>query len=195
MYQSLLLEVNQRINLVSRKMAAGEFEERHLLHCLALTLHKLPDRAKVVDWGTGGGLPGLILAICFPNVEFHLVDSTTKKINAVQEMANQLGLANVTTHAIRAEQFKEKVNFVVSRATAPLLDLWSWYRPVRKAHATPEGCWQADLVCLKGGDLTEEIARFQHKFPKTQVETMDLYELLGRDYFKEKVILTVKSLI
>lgn len=192
-YEALLWDVNQQINVVSRKMAAGEFAERHLLHCLALTLYDFPKKARVVDWGTGGGLPGLVLAICFPEVTFHLVDSTTKKIRAVQEMAEKLGLANVITHPIRAESFAEKVHFAVSRATAPLVDLWSWYRPVRAATFTPQNCWQADLVCLKGGNLTEEIAQFKRKFPRTEIETIDLFELLERDFFKEKVILTVKS--
>ena len=191
-YASLLIETNEKINLISRKTAPDEVWERHIVHCLALTQHGFPDGAKVVDWGTGGGLPGLVLAICYPKVAFHLVDSTGKKINAVCEMADKLGLQNVFTHHVRAEQFREKVNFAVSRATAPLVDLWTWFRLLHQPCAPVDGCWQADLVCLKGGDLTEEIRTLKRKFPRVVVAQQDLYAFLGQEYFKEKAVVTVK---
>ena len=192
-YEALLLDVNQRINLISRQTDPATVFERHMLHCLTLTQRRFPDGATVVDYGTGGGLPGLLLAIAFPNVSFHLIDSVGKKIRAVSEMAQELGLENVEAHHVRAEQWDGTAHFAVSRATAPLRDLWSWFRRVAKPFEVPQGCWPAGLTCLKGGDLTEEIQLLQKRFPRTRVDGVtDLFTLLERDYFQEKVILTVQ---
>jgi len=192
-YQALLLETNAKVNLISRQMPAADCYERHLLHCLSLTERPFPDGCHVVDFGTGGGLPGLVLAICFPRVNFHLIDSTNKKIRSVQEMAKELGLDNVSAYAIRAETWDGKAHYAVSRATAPLRDLWFWFNRVRVPFNPPPEAWPAGLICLKGGDLTDEMAQLKRRFPQVLIQQKPLFPLLGRPYFQEKVLMTVTA--
>ncbi len=189
-----LLHVNRRINLISQDTEAV-FEERHLLHSLALTLKAFPAGSTVVDWGTGGGLPAIPLAICYPDVAVHAVDAVGKKVQAVQAMGRRLGLANLHPWHGRAEDWPGRTNFTVSRATAPLRDLWRWHRRARSADVVDleEGLWRPGLICLKGGDLDEEIDTLQQVHPGVQVETTPLLPLLGRSYFAEKVIVEVSS--
>ena len=152
-------EWNERINVISRKDIDSLYE-RHVLHSLAVaTEFDFPAGAQIVDIGTGGGFPGIPLAIFFPTATFHLVDSIGKKIKVVDEAVNALGLTNVRTYHARVESLpRNAFDFAVSRAVAPLLDLWTWSRPLLRNQHIPGSPHKNGLICLKGGDLTEEIA-------------------------------------
>lgn len=145
---------NAKINVISRKDICNLYE-RHVLHSLAIgQLIRFKPGTRVMDLGTGGGFPGIPLAILFPECSFHLLDSVGKKIKVCAQVAEALGLQNVTTQWARAEEVKDKFHFVVSRAVMPLPDL---VRLVRKnispeqKNAMPNG-----LICLKGGELARE---------------------------------------
>lgn len=194
-YGDQLRHFNQRHNLVSRD-TVGDLLERHLRHALTLAWKPFPEGAVLVDWGTGGGLPALPLGIRFPDVTLHAVDAVGKKVRAVRAMARRLGVDNVEAHHLRAEAWQQPLHYSVSRATAPLLDLWRWHAP----HATPppavepgteSDAWTPGLICLKGGDLRDEIAALTTEYPALEVDTHDLYGLLGRPYFRDKVIVHV----
>lgn len=149
---------NTQINVISRKDIDSLYE-RHVLHSLSIAAAaNFNDGAEVVDIGTGGGFPGIPLAIYFPNVSFLLVDSIGKKLKVVQEVADAIGLKNVTVVHSRIEDIKnKKFDFAVSRAVAPLADLWRWAKPVlRVGHNSEE--YGNGLICLKGGDLAQEFA-------------------------------------
>ncbi len=191
-YARLLLTYNEQVNLISRR-SADELLERHLLHSLALAMHRFPSGSSVVDWGTGGGLPGIPLAIVFPEVKVHLVDSIAKKVRVVREMVEHLGLDNVEVWNMRAEHWPGKAHYAVSRATAPLQKLWKWYHKVREPLLQPleEGDWEPGLIALKGGDLSEEIRKLKRKYPYTRVQLIPLEPLLQRPYFLEKYLVHV----
>lgn len=157
--QGIYQEWNEKINVISRK-DMDNFYERHVLHSLAITTEfSFSDNMQIVDIGTGGGFPGIPLAIFFPNAQFHLVDSIGKKIKVVNEAVTALGLQNVKTYHARAESLpKNYFDFAVSRAVAPLKDLWTWGRPLLKNERHSSAGHKNGLICLKGGDLTEEIA-------------------------------------
>lgn len=154
----LYQEWNSRINVISRKDVDSLYE-RHVLHSLAIAaVCTFRDGAQVVDIGTGGGFPGIPLAIFFPEVEFLLSDSIGKKIKVVHEVAAAIGLQNVTAVHSRVEALKGRTfDFAVSRAVAPLGTLWGWIKPLlcvgRKSEEYGNG-----LLCLKGGDLKQEFA-------------------------------------
>ncbi len=174
---------NERINVVSRK-DIHLLEERHILHSLAIAkVVSFPDNAKVLDIGTGGGFPGIPLAIFFPNTQFVLLDSIAKKIHVVEEIVKGLKLENVTVKRMRAEEFTEKVDFVVSRAVANMETLIQWtQKNIRNTsiHPTiPNG-----FFFLKGGDLTAEIKK--HKKGCTQNDISSFYPL---PFFEDKKII------
>ena len=165
---------NAQINVVSRK-DIEELYERHILHSLGIAKFcTFKPGEQVLDVGTGGGFPGIPLAILFPETSFHLVDSIGKKIKVVTEVATALGLKNVQASHLRAEQVEGKFNFVVSRAVTRLIDFYPWVKGKFKKesiNAIPNG-----ILYLKGGDLKEEIAESRLK--------AELYPL--SDYFQEE---------
>ena len=179
-------EWNEKINVISRKDIDSLYE-KHVLHSLAIAAeYSFPDGIQVIDIGTGGGFPGIPLAIFFPNVEFHLVDSIAKKLKVVDAVIAEVGLKNVTTEHIRAEDIKgRKFDFAVSRAVAPLKDLWRWSKPLLRNERKMEDL-KNGLICLKGGDLTQEIAESSLR---PHVHT--IYGLFPELFFEEKYVLYV----
>ncbi|MCH8030662.1 MAG: 16S rRNA (guanine(527)-N(7))-methyltransferase RsmG [Bacteroidetes bacterium] len=188
-----LARINKRVNLVASS-TIPHTEERHLIHSLALAHRGFPDGATVVDFGTGGGLPAVPLAIRFPEVQFVAIDAVRKKTEATRLFARRLGLSNLEVWHGRAEQWDGPAHYAVSRATAPLADLWRWFeRVVEPLGSIPENCWPQSLLTLKGGDLTEEIAALLDALPNLTIQRTDLYELLGRPYFRNKEIVAVSD--
>jgi 16S rRNA (guanine527-N7)-methyltransferase len=182
---------NSKINVISRKDIDGLYE-KHVLHSLSIAaLFDFPDNINIIDIGTGGGFPGIPLAIYFPAVQFHLVDSIGKKLKVIEAIVSSIGLANVTTQHIRAEEIRDrKFDFAVSRAVAPLNELWMWARPLvlksgYKMKNSEEDI-KSGLICLKGGDLAAEISASGCR-PK-QVE---IFEIFPEEYFKQKFLLHV----
>jgi 16S rRNA (guanine527-N7)-methyltransferase len=187
--EELYTDWNSKINVISRKDLDSLYE-KHVLHSLTIaTAFDFPAGSNIVDLGTGGGFPGIPLAIFFPEVKFHLVDSIGKKIKVVDAVAEGLGLKNVTTRHSRIEDIKDrKFDFVVSRAVAPLKDLWSWSKPLlKKPNPTIPG-HQPGLICLKGGDLHTEISE-----SGCRPRVMEIYDIFQEEYFKEKFMLFVPS--
>ncbi len=179
----LLREWNAKVNLVSRK-DIEHLEERHLAHCLAITPHlKLMQGARLMDVGTGGGFPGLILAICYPQARFTLVDSVGKKIAVVADIAERLGLANVEVRHGRAETVKKEFDFITGRAVKNLPEFFSWIRGnLRRGqrNSIPNG-----VLYWKGGDLDGEFNSLGIR-PRLQVE---LGAELSNPYFENKYVL------
>ena len=147
---------NEKINVISRKDTDSLYE-KHILHSLGIAkVMEFADNTKVLDIGTGGGFPGIPLAILCPNAQFTLVDSIGKKITVVKGVAESLGLKNVTAHHMRAEQLKEKFHFVVSRAVTQMPVFLTWLRgKFEKEQFNPK---HNGVLYLKGGDLAEELA-------------------------------------
>ncbi|MFO8099324.1 MAG: RsmG family class I SAM-dependent methyltransferase [Salinibacter sp.] len=194
-YEEQLLRFNQRVNLISSE-SERQFRTQHLLHCLTLTVRDFPDGCTIVDWGTGGGLPAIPLAICEPEVTVVGVDSVGKKSRAVRTIARRLGLENCFTWNGRAEEWTGEAHYSVSRATAPLADLWRWHRRVAVLldGAPSDDAWSPGLLALKGGDLSEEITDLRADDPDVEVERHPLDALLGRNgFFGEKEIVAVHS--
>ena len=192
--ETLYKEWNEKINVISRKDIDGLYE-KHVLHSLSIAaVFDFPPGAEIVDLGTGGGFPGVPLAIFFPEVKFHLVDSIAKKLKVVEAVANDIGLKNLTTQHSRIEDIRNrKFDFVVSRAVAPLKDLWKWSKPLLKTGKSIEkgsngsGSIHAPgLICLKGGDLAVEI---QESGVRPRV--IEIKDLFGEDYFSEKYLLYI----
>lgn len=187
-------EWNEKINVISRKDIDSLYE-RHVLHSLSIAAgFYFEPGTEIIDLGTGGGFPGIPLAIFFPEVKFHLVDSIAKKLKVVDAVAEAVGLTNVTTQHSRIEDIKNrKFDFVVSRAVAPLKDLWNWSRPLIRPHrlvkndvAQEEGVHKNGLICLKGGDLAVEVQE-----SGTRPRIMNIKELFDEDSFQDKYILYV----
>lgn len=186
-YEALLLDFNRRINLISREDEKHVFRH-HITHCLFLTYRRFPPRCSVVDWGTGGGLPAIPLAIAFPDVHVVAVDAIHKKVRAVRAMARRLGIHNLEARQSRADAFDGAAAYSVSRATAPLEALWTWHRQLTLPEpvAAEASCWPPGLICLKGGDLGEEIAAVG---PGVRVERIDISDFTDDAYFRDKALL------
>ena len=200
----LYKEWNSKINVISRKDIDGLYE-KHVLHSLAIAAaFQFEVGMEILDIGTGGGFPGIPLAIFFPEVKFFLADSIAKKLKVVDAVVEALDLKNVTTQHIRVEEIKnKKFDFVVSRADAPLKELWRWSKPIlKKSHESGVQSRQSEtnselrtmdselpspgLICLKGGDLTNEI----HD-SGTRPRVMEISDIFNEEYFKTKFLLFV----
>ncbi|OWK71582.1 16S rRNA (guanine(527)-N(7))-methyltransferase RsmG [Pedobacter sp. AJM] len=175
---------NAQINVISRKDIEALYE-RHVLHSLGIAkVCTFRAGESVLDVGTGGGFPGIPLAILFPDTQFYLVDSIGKKIKVVKEVASALGLENLRADHLRAEQIKEKFNFVVSRAVTRLGEFYPWIQGKFKkdaVNAIPNG-----ILYLKGGDLDEEI-----KESKLKAELYPLSAYFEEDFFETKYVVYI----
>ena len=181
---ALYRDWNSKINVISRKDIDNLYEH-HILHSLGIAqIINIKPGTKVMDLGTGGGFPGIPLAIMFPEVHFHLVDSIGKKIRVCDEVRTALGLTNVTTEWTRAENLKEKYDFVVSRAVMPLTDLVKLVRKniAKESHnAMPNG-----LICLKGGELENEVMPM-----KAHTLITSLSDYFEEEFFETKKVVYV----
>jgi 16S rRNA (guanine527-N7)-methyltransferase len=179
----LLRDWNSKINLISRR-DIDHLEEYHLSHCLAITNHlKLMQGTRVLDVGTGGGFPGIIMAICYPQAHFTLIDSIGKKVTVVKDLADQLGLKNVEVGQHRAEEVKKQFDFVTGRAVKNLPEFFSWIREnLRRGsrNSIPNG-----VLYWKGGELEDELELLGIRPRKT----ISLEQTFSDSYFREKYIL------
>lgn len=184
MLYDLYTDWNSKINVISRKDIENLYLH-HVLHSLAIAkLLHFRDTTSILDVGTGGGFPGIPLAILFPECQFTLIDSIAKKIRVGQEVATAIGLTNITLKQLRVQEEKNKYDFVVSRAVMPLSDLVTLIRKniaSRQHNAMPNG-----LICLKGGELTHEIIPF-----KSIAESYEISTYFNEDYFKTKKVVYV----
>ena len=179
----LYTEWNAKINVISRK-DIDEIYLHHVLHSLSIAaIANFEDGTQVIDIGCGGGFPGVPLAIFFPKVKFHLVDSIAKKLKVVDAVCEGANIKNITTQHTRAEDIKNrKFDFAISRAVAPLKDLWKWSSPLlKKDHSKP---LPNGLICLKGGDLAQEIYESGLR-PKM----MPIFKIFPEEYFQEKFVI------
>lgn len=179
---ALYPEWNEKINVISRKDIDNLYEH-HILHSLAIAkMIGFKAGSKVMDVGTGGGFPGIPLAIMFPEVEFTLVDSIRKKVHVAEEIAKSIGLTNVTCKWERVEEEKDKYDFIVSRAVMPLGDLKKLVQ--KNVSKTQQNAMPNGLIVLKGGDLQAEI------FPMRKVvEMQELTDYFDEEFFKTKKII------
>lgn len=180
----LYIDWNAKINVISRKDIENLYEH-HVLHSLGIAkVIQFRPGTSIMDLGTGGGFPGIPLAILFPDVKFHLVDSIGKKVRVATEVANAIGLKNVTFRHARAEEEKQLFDFVVSRAVMPLADLVKIIKKnisPRQQNVLPNG-----LICLKGGELEHEAMPFKHR---TTLHSLN--EDFKEEFFQTKKVVYV----
>ena len=178
--QAIYAEWNEKINVISRKDIENLYE-RHILHSLSIAKFiQFKNATKILDLGTGGGFPGIPLAILFPNCRFHLVDSIGKKLNVVDDVKTKLGLKNTFIFHSRAEEMDYQYDFVVSRAVAPLSELLGWTKGMYLPK--DQNTFKNGLICLKGGDIDAELALVKNakKFP--------ISNYFNEEFFKDKFI-------
>lgn len=182
--EGLYTDWNAKINVISRK-DIGNLYEHHVLHSLGIAkVIRFSSGTQIMDLGTGGGFPGIPLAIFFPEVKFHLVDSIGKKVRVATEVARSIGLENVTFSHARAEEVKDMYDFVVSRAVMPLADLMKIVRKNFSTHqqnSLPNG-----LICLKGGELEHEAMPFRNK-----TTMWNLSDYFDEEFFQTKKVVYV----
>ena len=180
----LYADWNSKINVISRKDIDNLYIH-HVLHSLGIAkMINFRPGTTVMDFGCGGGFPGVPLAILFPEAKFHLVDSIGKKVRVAREISEAIGLENITFAHSRGEDVKEKFNFVVSRAVMPLSDLMRICRKnvdKDQKNALPNG-----IICLKGGELQEELRPFRNC-----VDTINLHDHFEEEFFKTKKVIYV----
>lgn len=196
-YASLLRRYNRNVNLISPD-TTDSFETTHAAHCLAIAFRSFPAGSRIVDWGTGGGLPAIPLAIRFPATTIYAVDSVGKKVRAVRSIARRLELDNCFAWHGRAEEWTGTADYSVSRATAPLSSLWSWHTRVCDTSLGTEvfsadDTWTPGLICLKGGDLTGEVDELRRVDDSVCVEQRRLAPLLNLTGFDDKALVSVFS--
>ena len=179
MLDELYHDWNAKINVISRKDIDNLYEH-HVLHSMAIAkLIQFRPGTRILDFGTGGGFPGIPLAILFPQCQFKLIDGTGKKIRVAQEVSNAIGLKNCQPEHLRGEDEKGRYDFIVSRAVMPLPDLVKIVKKniaKEQRNALPNG-----IICLKGGDLQAETQPFRHI-----VDTTELSTWFSEEWFKEK---------
>ena len=181
--EGLYKEWNTQINVISRK-DIDELYVRHVLHSLAIAkVQAFNPKSHILDVGTGGGFPGIPLAIMFPETKFYLVDSIGKKIKVVKEVANALGLKNVHAEHGRAEKVKGEFDFIVSRAVTNMDDFVKWVR--KKVAKKQNHELRNGILYLKGGDLTEELVNF----PKATL--FNLSDFFAEDFFETKKVVHI----
>ena len=175
---------NDRINVISRK-DVGNLYVNHVLHSLAIArIVEFKPGAHIMDVGTGGGFPGIPLAILFPDVKFHLVDSIGKKITVVNEVSTGLGLTNVKAQQIRAEELKSEYDFIVSRAVTRLKEFHGWVKG--KVKTTSVHPIQNGILYLKGGDLEEELSEL-----KRPMQVFNIPDFFKEPFFETKKVVYV----
>ncbi|MFM7014818.1 MAG: 16S rRNA (guanine(527)-N(7))-methyltransferase RsmG [Bacteroidota bacterium] len=183
-HEILFKEWNEKVNLVSRK-DIEHLAIKHILHSLSIAKYiRFDDGARVLDIGTGGGFPGIPLAIFYPNVQFTLVDSIEKKIKVVEDIVQRLKLTNVKVIRARVEDLKQDFDYVVSRAVAPMPELVQWSKAnckMGQVGSLPNG-W----VVLKGGDLKEELQPY-----KKVVEVQSIFKYFPIEFFETKSIVYI----
>ena len=178
--EALYLDWNAKINVISRKDIA-ELYTKHVLHSLAIAkIQKFEPGTYILDVGTGGGFPGIPLAILFPETRFYMIDIILKKINVVKAVAESLGLKNVKAEQIRAEQVKGDYDFIVSRAVTNMPDFVMWVKD--KIKKTNKHELKNGILYLKGGDLTEEL----QDFPKAKI--FDIADFFENEFFETKKV-------
>lgn len=183
--QQLYTDWNEKINVISRKDIENLYE-RHVLHSLSIAKFvQFKNATKVMDLGTGGGFPGVPLAILFPDARFHLVDSIGKKLKVIEAVKEELGLKNLSTFHSRSEDMKFQYDFVVSRAVAPLADLLNWTKGKYTAH--DQLPVRNGLICLKGGDIDAEIS------VATKVQKVALSRYYSEPFFSDKFLVYVEQ--
>ncbi len=191
MLPALYGEWNEKINVVSRKDIENIFE-RHILHSLAIAkvCHFKPN-SEILDVGTGGGFPGIPLAVLFPEVNFTLIDSIGKKIRVVNEVKDALGLKNVNAYQTRAEQVKGSFDFIVSRAVTQMPEFVGWVR--NKISRIGYHSLDNGILYLKGGDLTQELMPLlEGKGKKPKIKCYDIANYFHSEFFLTKKVVHIK---
>ena len=182
MLDELYREWNEKINVISRR-DIDNWYDHHVLHSMAIAkMINFRPGTKILDLGTGGGFPGIPLAILFPECEFKLIDGTGKKIKVVQEVAQAIGLKNCQPCHLRGEEEKDKYDFVVSRAVMPLPDLVKLVR--KNVSKTQRNAMLNGLICLKGGQVEAEIQPFRRQVELSAIDTW-----FSEEWFKEKYVI------
>lgn len=227
-FESELVSFNQKHNLISRSAENHVFQQ-HIRHCLSIACFDFPQEAHIIDWGSGGGLPAIPLAIVFSSVQVTAVDKVGKKMLALEAIARRLCLLNVAVYHGPADTFSAVAAYSVSRATAPLLSLWQWHRGglvfgganVPGSADAPgsadvsgstdpaissaidwgvDSClsgesryWPGGLICLKGGDIRQEVADLTGTDADIRVSGFSLEQLYDDPYYREKYLLHVQT--